>query len=250
MLKEFLLPPGSLILVWLALLFLLRRRPRACRALSLLAIGCLYLLSTPYVSVLLIRSLQWYPPIVPGEGRPAEAIIVLSAGRDRQLPMYGGDTVDALSLERVRFAARLQRASRLPLMVSGGPPPVTASKPAMATLMAESLAQDFGVETRWREDASTNTAENARFSARMLAEVPIRTVYVVTHAWHLPRALMAFRDTGLEAIPAAASHVASEALTAAALIPTARALSDSAYALHEWIGLGWYAAASGFRPDR
>ncbi|TCH98257.1 YdcF family protein [Roseococcus sp. SYP-B2431] len=249
MLKEFLLPPGSLILASLALLFLFRRRPGAGRAILLAATACLYLLSTPYVASLLIRSLQWYPPIVPGGGPPAEAIVVLSAGRDRHVPMFGGDTIDSLSLERLRFAARLQRASGLPLLVSGGPPPRPGGLP-MAALMAEALAQDFGLETRWREEASTNTAENALLSARLLAEVPIRKVYVVTHAWHLPRAMMAFRATGLEAIPAPSSHAVSQRVTAEALLPNARALSDSAYALHEWIGMGWYAASYGFRPAR
>ncbi|WP_431285418.1 YdcF family protein [Humitalea sp. 24SJ18S-53] len=241
MLKEFLLPPGSIILGLLALMLVFRRRPAVWRAVVLLAMGCLYLLSTPYVSQSLIRSLQWYPPLVPGAAPEAEAIVVLSAGRDRNVPMYGGDTVDALSLERLRFAARLQRASRLPLLVSGGPPVVSGQRPSMATLMAETLARDFGVEAHWREDASTNTAENALFSARLLRDASIHKVYLVTHAWHLPRAMMAFRAAGFEAIPAPASHIPPPELMASTLVPSARALTKSAYALHEWIGMGEYA---------
>ncbi|GGJ44359.1 YdcF family protein [Neoroseomonas lacus] len=242
MLKEFLLPPGSVLLGLSALMFVFRRCPGARRAVLLLAIGSLYLLSTPYVSQLLIRSLQWYPPLVPGAVTDAEAIVVLSAGRDRNVPMYGGDTVDALSLERLRFAARLQRATRLPLLVSGGPPFDSGRLTTMATLMAETLTQDFGVETRWREEASTNTVENALFTAQLLRDAFIHRVYLVTHAWHLPRAMMAFRATGLEAIPAAASYIPPLRPTAETLIPSARALTKSAYAIHEWIGMGQYAA--------
>jgi uncharacterized SAM-binding protein YcdF (DUF218 family) len=249
MLKQFLLPPGSLILGLVVLMLLFRRRAGACRALSLLGLGALYLLSTPYVALWLIYSLQWYPPVVPGAGPPADAIVVLSAGRDRQAPMYGGDTVDALSLERLRFAARLQQASGLPMLVSGGPP-ATPGMPTMAALMADSLARDFGVETRWREEASTNTAENAIFSARLLEGEPVRRIYLVTHAWHLPRAMMAFGGTGLQAIPAAASHAGQPEWTVATFIPHATALADSAYALHEWIGMAQYAIHYGFRPAR
>ncbi len=248
MLKQFLLPPGNLILGLLILLLMLRRRRRACQAVALLGIGMLYALSTPYFAGWLMLSLHWYPPLLPEAATPAEAIVVLSAGRERAAPMYGGDTLDALSLERVRFAARLHRASGLPLLVSGGPPAGPARMPAMATLMAEALVEDFGMPVRWREAASTDTAENAIFSTRLLRGDAIGRFHLVTHGWHLPRAMMAFRAAGLDAIPAPASHRGVPQLTVGALIPSAQALADSAYAMHEWLGMAQYAVRLGVWP--
>lgn len=247
MLKPFLLPPGSLILGFLALAVLLRRRGGACRALALSAAALLYALSTPYLAAWLMFSLHWYPPLLPQAAPPAEAIIVLAAGRERGQPGLGGDAADALTLERLRFAARLHRATGLPLLVSGGPP---AGMAPMAALMGQALAQDFQVAARWREAASLNTAENALFSARLLEGEGLRRVLLVTHGWHLPRAMMAFGATGLDPIPAAATHVARPRLAPEALLPSARALSDTAYAVHEWLGMAQYAVVHGFRAVR
>jgi uncharacterized SAM-binding protein YcdF (DUF218 family) len=48
-----------------------------------------------------------------------------------------------------------------------------------------------------RERCSLDTRDNARFAAAMLARRGIARVVVITCAWHLPRALCAFRAAGL-----------------------------------------------------
>ena len=72
----------------------------------------------------------------------------------------------------------------------------------VAELMAETLEDDFGLVTRWRETESRNTYENAVFSNRLLREAGIRHVYLVTHALYMKRARDVFAATGLEVIPA------------------------------------------------
>ena len=63
--------------------------------------------------------------------------------------------------------------------------------------MAQSLTDDFRTPPRWVEAKSADTWENARFSADILRAEGITSVYVVTHAWHMRRAVLAFQGTGL-----------------------------------------------------
>ena len=92
----------------------------------------------------------------------------------------------------------------------------------------------------WTEGRSTNTAENAEFTAAELRSRSIRRIYLVTHGWHLPRAVRSFARTPLEIVPAPATWEGEQGLEASDLVPTARAFAESAYGIHEWIGLAWY----------
>ena len=60
----------------------------------------------------LMRAVQT-PPTPEAELRhsDAEAIVVLSAGYQRYAPEYGGETIDDLTLARLRYAAHLARAT-------------------------------------------------------------------------------------------------------------------------------------------
>src|SRR3546814_11808110 len=78
--------------------------------------------------------------------------------------------------------------------------------------MQSTRERDFGVEVRWTESESTSTWTNARLSAAKLRAADIRRFYLVTHAWHMPRAMLAFAGTGLEAVPAPTRFVSRSAL--------------------------------------
>lgn len=233
----FLLPPLNLILPMAAGLLLLARRPRLGKLLIAAGLVGLYALSTPLVAGALIRLLQVAP--LPTEARLSGvgAIVVLGAGRYEDAPEYGGDTANALALERLRYAARLQRRTGLPLLVSGGAPDGGIPE---GRFMQEILEKEFGVPVRWVEDASANTRENAINSARILAKAHVRTILLVTHAWHMPRAQAAFERAGLQVIPAGTHFAGSRPPGLMSFVPDAGALRSSAYAMHEAIGLIWY----------
>ena len=112
---------------------------------------------------------------------------------------------------------------------------------AVGTVMARSLADDFAAPPRWVETRSRDTWENARRSADLLRAAGIRTVYVVTHAWHMPRALLAFQRAGIEAVPAPVRLDAWPRLTWKRFVPSASAWQVAYYAFHEWTGLAFYA---------
>src|SRR5215468_7003361 len=86
---------------------------------ALLLVVGVALLSVPLVSDVLIDHLQIFPPLTlleidtAAKGPPA-AIVILAAGRRRYAPEFGGESVDALSLERTRYGADLARRTGLP----------------------------------------------------------------------------------------------------------------------------------------
>ncbi len=106
--------------------------------------------------------------------------------------------------------------------------------------MAASLRDDFGVPVRWVEQRSPTTWENARDSAAILEAVGVRSVYVVTSAWHMRRALIAFAPTGLAVTLAPVRRDQPAEWIAEGLLPRAGAWAVSFDALHEWIGCAWY----------
>ena len=91
------------------------------------------------------------------------------------------------------------------------------------------------------EDASEDTWQNAAFSADILKKQGIRSVYVVTQGWHMRRAMLAFRHTGLIATAVPASMEIPIDPIVWDFLPRASSWGWSYYALHEWIGCAWYA---------
>jgi len=235
------LPLGSVILLLVIGLLLIRRHWRSAATLVALALLGLYTLSLPLTADKLLRSLEAYPALRPQDIKdsPAQAIVVLGAGRYPGAPEYGGDTVSTGGLERLRYAAHLHRLTGLPLVVSGGSPLGEALSEAV--LMRASLSNDFHVTEVWIEDQSRTTAENAFFTKILLDEKGIHHVYLVTHAWHMPRAVDIFQQAGLAVTPAP-SMFATARNSGAWLdwLPDAGALHDTSLALHEKLGLLWH----------
>ncbi len=232
----FLLPPLNLLLLgglggWLYT----RRRRAAGRALILLSAAALWLLSTPYVADRLLDALT--PPRVILRGGEADAIVILGGGVYRDALEYGGDTVGRLTLERLRYGAWLARRLASPVLVTGGAPEGGTPE---GQLMRVAMERDFGIPVRWVEDRSHNTRENAQHSAELLKSAGVGRIYLVTHAWHLGRALPEFERAGLVVVPAGIGYFPRTVPDVMELLPSAKGLHDSYFALHEGIGLIWY----------
>ncbi|HEU0289570.1 MAG TPA: YdcF family protein, partial [Burkholderiales bacterium] len=102
------------------------------------------------------------------------------------------------------------------------------------------LEADFHVPVQWMEQGSNNTLENARLSYSILAAAGVRRIYLVTHAWHMPRAKLAFERAGFAVIPAPTGYTTRYELTALDFLPGADALYRSNRFFRESIGIGWY----------
>lgn len=208
----------------------------------------LLILSLPITADFLVGTLESSVPrlMVTSEAlqKQAGAIVVLGGGRTADTPEYGGDTVSGFTLERLRYAARLHRTSRLPLLVTGGS--VFGEPISEAKLMRDVLKQDFQADVAWVEERSRTTHENAVYTRAILEAIGINRVVLVTHAWHMPRAVLAFQQAGMDVIPAPTVYTArGSAITVLRLLPSGMGLSKSNLALHEWLGILWYRLAYG-----
>jgi uncharacterized SAM-binding protein YcdF (DUF218 family) len=231
-----LLPPGFVFVMLLAALVLWQRRPWLARGLAALAFIALYALSTPYVAGQLRH---WLEPIPrdPLADKSGEAIVILGGGTYVNAPEYGADTPSTETLTRLRYGAHLYRALKKPVLVTGGT--VLGSIPE-AVAMKSVLDHDFQAPVQWVEQNSRNTMENARLSHEVLKSTGIRRIYLVTHAWHMPRAQLAFRHYGFDVIPAGTAYATRFQVTLLDFLPNASALHDSSLVFHEVIGIGWY----------
>jgi uncharacterized SAM-binding protein YcdF (DUF218 family) len=238
-----LLPPLNLLLLCAAGVLLRRRWPWLGGSVALLSLALLVGLSTHAGVRLLARPLEnRIPALDAAQAADAQAIVVLGGGRSRNAPEYGDQDVPRPNaLARLRYAARLQRQTGLPLLVSGGRP--EGAVESEAALMARVLREDFHARVQWMEEASDNTAQNAGFSAALLRQAGISRVLLVTDALHMPRSRQIFEQAGLQVTAAPTNYIGQGPLHPADFIPNARALGESHYALHEWIGLLWYRIA-------
>jgi uncharacterized SAM-binding protein YcdF (DUF218 family) len=229
-LTNLVIPPTSLAyLALLGLLLARRRRGRTGMAVSLAALAGVLALGMPVTSRALLVSLEGGDAPPPAE--PPQAVVILSADVDRT---PNGLEPDSLTLQRLLAGARLWQRTHLPVLVSGGP--LRPGDTPVAAVMARTLERDFHVPVRWIEGRSETTWENAANSAAILLPEGVRSVYLVTHAWHERRSVLAFRHFGL--VPTVASVPAD--IVTINFVPTAAGWVRSFYALHEWIGLGIY----------
>jgi len=232
-------PPGNAIVLGLVAL-LLRRNLR--RIVIAAAFVLLYLQSAPLIVQAFVAPLERYPPLALDKVPTADAIVVLGGGRYRDAPEYGYDSASDLTLARLQYAADLARASRLPVVTSGGS--AESETATEAGIMADTLRNTFGIETEiLTENRSRNTAQNAFYTKELLDMHGWHRVLLVTHARDMPRAVAIFEQSGVEVVPAPAHYEAQPhggSMQLNDLLPSAKALYQFRFAAHEYVGLVWY----------
>ncbi len=234
--QSLILPPGpSIVFLFLAVV---SRRPRIRMFFLILGFSTLYLVSIPATTNWLMGKLNIYPP-VSLEKSAAEAIVVLSADRRREAIEYGGDTINRLGLERLRYAAKLGKATGLPILLSGGG--LNQSDDISEAELMNVILKEYGLNANWIEGKSQNTYENAIYSSQILKGVGIGEVILVTHGWHMPRAVEAFEKAGMLVVPAPTGLMNPNHITDSQdFLPSASALQSTFWAVHEIVGRLWY----------
>ena len=237
--EALLIPPVSLLLLAILGLLIERRHQRVGRLLAWSGLIGLLLTAMPVVSGGLLQTLEYGLPLVPPADAPPQAIVVLGG----DIARGGEDTIilqpGLLSLDRERGGAALYRRTQLPILISGGP--LLPGDSPLSHVMADSMEHDFGVPVQWTETRSQDTWTNAEFSAEILRQQGIRSVYVVTQAWHMRRALLAFAHTGITATaaPTRIDHLAVPFIRL--FVPDVQSWVGTYYVMHEWIGCAYYA---------
>ncbi|WP_330114948.1 YdcF family protein [Pseudomonas sp. JS3066] len=244
--KQFLLPPGGLLLLLLFAWWLRRRMPRLSLACFVTGFGGLWLMSLPIMVEWSAKVLEREAPLAESDwaqlSGKVDAIVVLGGGRERDDPAWGADQPAPMALERLRYAARLARASGLPLLTSGGLH--YGEPPSEAWIMAETLRRDFGLEVRWQEGESRTTWENATYSAKLLRADGISRVLLVTQAAHMPRARWCFERAGFEVVAAPVGYLGvPNGRPLGGWLPESKAVWQSGMLLNEAVGLLAYPLA-------
>jgi len=202
-----LLPPMPLIVlvIWGAI-WLYRGRV-AGWLLLLPACATLWLGSTSAVGEMLTRTLLSPPPALGLDAiaqlkqaqarQPGSiAIVVLGAGQESLAPEYAMSTLPPRAMARLRYGLWLGRETGIPVGYTGGVGYGSSATAPEAETAARIAAQEFGRPLKWVETRSRDTRENANQTVGQLRPLGIRRFVVVTHGWHMPRALRAFEQAG------------------------------------------------------
>jgi len=165
----------------------------------------------------------------------AEAIVVLGVDVRKG---NGPDRLGFRSLDNLKMAVDAYRQLGLPVAVTGGR--VSDWDTSVAALMKAALVGYFGVPVSWTEDQSRTTHENAVYTSQPLRKANIGTIVLVAQAVDLPRAIVAFEQAGMRALPWSAPLGRWGADRLQDFLPSTAALHESFYALHELIGDFYY----------
>ena len=228
-----LLPPA--ILALLAFAFVVAGRRRAA-IYALVALLVLAVQGVPQmlVGLLLLPPSSSAPDPVPG------AIVVLASGLPELLDT-SRTTPSLETLERLRTAAALSRATGKPILASGA-----RSSDGLApvgTQMAVSLAADFRVPATWTETRSGNLWQSAAATAAILRRAGIGEIYLVAQPWELRLSASVFRAAGLLVVPAPVPYGGPRALDLTSLAVVTPAWLDTALVVREWSGLACQAVS-------
>jgi uncharacterized SAM-binding protein YcdF (DUF218 family) len=174
------------------------------------------------------------------EKTPAQAIVVLGGGGEKGAMEYGGVSINARSAARLMYGLRLSKQTSLPVLYSGGnaDPGTSNAVELTEAAAAQWLAHEvFGTELRWAETQSRDTHENAVYTAQMLKPQGIKRIVLVTHAWHMQRAVRYFEHEGFEVQPAPMGFVGGGETTPREWLPSADGLLMTRHLWRERLGL-------------
>lgn len=249
LIEALLLPPGLFVLLGIISLALCSRWTG--RVLFLVNLCAIYFLSIPVVGTYLVSS--WEVASAVGNddiGRfQPQAILVPMSNRSARAPEYGGgDTVDAVSLERLRYAAYLQRHTQLPILVAGGATEDPDSP--LAEIGRKILEQEFQVPLAAVETAGDAGDDTARLGKSVLDRMNAQRILLVTHGWHMQRMSEQLRKQGLEVLeaPTGLNQPISNVGDLQYWIPQIWALNLSFHGLNERLVQLWYRVRSLY-PD-
>ncbi len=243
----FALPSNIFISIGLVGLVLLFTRFR--RLASWLVVTSLVLIAvaglSPLGNVLILPLEQRFPPWDPTRG-PPDGIVVIGGAITTDVSAARG--VVALNEAAERITATVELARRYPnarIIFSGGNNSLFSDGPSEAAIaVREFEALGIPHDRITAEEQSRNTIENAVFSRLIAQPKPGQRWLLVTSAYHMPRAIAAFRAAGfsIEAYPVDwRTRGPIDAVQPFGALSLGLSRTDTA--VREWIGLIAYRLA-------
>jgi uncharacterized SAM-binding protein YcdF (DUF218 family) len=238
----FVLPPGIFILAIMFISLVMIYRKRWKLGLANLIVGMmLWALSTAPMANLLIHGLEsdYSIPSNPS----GDVIVLLGGGMIQGVPDLTGTAAPSPStLSRIVTAVRLYQRLQLPIIVTGGR--VYDGAESDAATVAKRFLMDLGVPEKLItvEDRARDTAQNARLTAAICRQQGFSKPILLTAAFHLKRARMAFEAAGMRVIPFPAYFMGSRNISYSwrHLLPRAGMLCTSSDTIHEYMGILYY----------
>lgn len=240
-----LLATPSNLLVTLAILgaiLALARRPRLARLGRRLGLGSLILLAIcglgPVGTWLLLPLEDRFPPYEE-DGKPLAGVIVLGGAAFPNLSFDRHQLVVGDAAERLIALADLSRRKPgLRLIFTGGSGSVLGEEVAEAAAVAR-FGAVLGLEPArvTYERLSRTTWENARLTKPLLPPDADGRWLLVTSAWHMPRAVGAFRAATIDVVPYPVDYRTSRERRWRSEPSIASGLDRVDLGLREWIGL-------------
>ncbi|MEJ6004152.1 YdcF family protein [Paucibacter sp. AS339] len=228
----------------------LRAHPALSRGLLLLGFAGSWLSCSDALGQLLALHVVGTPPALSAqqiEALKAEsdrhhalAVLVLGGGIRQDVPEYEGPRPNSTSQERLRFGVWLAKRLNAPLGYSGGIGwTATRQRNTESEVASAMTRDDYALPLKWAEGSSRDTRENAALSLPLLKQDGIKTVVLVTHDMHMPRAISAFnREAGEDiSIIAAPVGLRRDAVSKwSDWCPSASGMARVHYAMYELIG--------------
>ncbi len=236
------LPPGLFILLIGGVGMMLVASRRWRMGMVNLAVGVvLWALSTVPVANWLLQGLE--TDVAFPSNPSGDVIIMLGGGVLSGVPDIEGTGAPSYSsMNRIVAAVRLYRRLELPIIVTGGR--VFEDVDIAEATVARRFLEDLGVPGHriFVEDRARDTAQNARLTAAICRQHGFSRPIVLTAAYHLQRARLAFEaaDLPVTLFPAYFLGSRHTVFTPRHLLPSAGALHASAKALHEMLGIWYY----------
>ena len=147
-----------------------------------------------------------------------------------------------MTIERLRYGLWLARQTALPVAYSGGLGHGSEPGPSEAEVAARVAEHEFGLALRWTEGLSRDTNENAIRTLALLAPQGIEHIVLVTHGFHMQRAMAAFArakigsNAHITLRPAPMGLRADSPISFSDWMPSRSGFTLTHLALHEWLG--------------
>jgi uncharacterized SAM-binding protein YcdF (DUF218 family) len=248
LLPLFVYPAGfACILLIIALIWWKKRR--FARWMVFLSLLIIFVAGNRWISMALVRSLERQHPVADQDIK-ADVIVVLGGGTDPWLAPRQMVEVNGAG-DRVIYALKLYKEDAADkILLSGGTiewqnsDPTSPAEDMADLLMLMGVPQEALVE----QGISLNTAEDARFSAKIIQQNGWKRVILVTSAMHMPRSVRLFTAEGIEVIPAPVDFTMSDQEindlyswrlenVLINILPTSSNLKSTTSAMKEYIGM-------------
>jgi uncharacterized SAM-binding protein YcdF (DUF218 family) len=226
--QEFLLPSVFVLVLLLAgaiLIFRLRKR-KFGEILIILGIVLYYLFSiTPVADLILAPLESRYKQIEAGELAKSDKIVLLLGGKESNV---------LRASEVLRISNPESQKAKI---IISGTDPLNPGKKEAEEVKKNLIERGMPSENIILEEKSRNTFESAKNTKEILNEEPF---FLVTSAYHLPRAMETFQKARTNPIPAPADFKVKKDYDILDFFPNAENLINSDLAFHEYFGILFY----------